>query len=67
MRTTLNIRDDVLKEIRDLFETRTRTEAVNRALDDYVRLKRLEKLKSLRGKLPIKADNDRFRELENHE
>ena len=67
MRTTINIKDGVFEELLSLVKARTKTEAVNRALSDYVRIKRLEKLRSLRGKLKINLDVDRLRSLERHE
>lgn len=67
MRTTINVSDDVLSDLLRLMDVKTRTEAVNRALTEYVRIKRLEKLRSLRGKLTIDLDVEKLRELELHE
>ena len=67
MRTTINVDDEVFSELLDLVEAKTRTEAVNRALVDYVRMKRIEKLRSLRGKVPIDLDVEELRDLETHE
>ncbi len=64
MRTTINVRDDVLVDILKLVEAKTKTEAINRALTDYVRLRRLEKLRSLRGRLAIDLDVEKLREME---
>jgi len=64
MRTTLNIGDDIMTDLLKIIEAETKTEAVNRALTDYIRLKRLERLRSLRGKWPIDLDVEKLRELE---
>jgi len=67
MRTTINVSDDVLADILKLVNAKTKTEAINRALTDYVRIKRLEKLRGLRGKLNIDLDVEQLRELELNE
>jgi Arc/MetJ family transcription regulator len=64
MRTTVNIADDVLQELMHLRGERTRTGAVNRALAEWVRWKRIEALKALRGKLKTNASIKRLREME---
>jgi len=60
MRTTINVDDDVFDRLMELTESRTKTEAVNRALEDYVRLKLKERLLSLSGQITIE---DNYREL----
>jgi len=67
MRTTINVSDDVLADILKLVNAKTKTEAINRALTDYVRIQRLEKLRGLRGKLNIDLDVEQLRELELNE
>lgn len=60
MRTTLNVDDDVFRELMALTRAKTKTEAVRVALTDYVRFKRKEGLLALRGRLEIAED---WREL----
>lgn len=67
MRTTLTIGDDILEDLMRFSKAKTRTEAVRLALAEWVRRKRIEKLKSLRGKLPIEGDLEKLRELEMEE
>ena len=67
MRTTINVSDNVIAEILKLVKAKTKTEAINRALSDYVRMKRLEKLRALRGKLNIDLDVEKLRGLELNE
>jgi len=67
MRTTLTISDDILEDLMRFSKAKTRTEAVRLALAEWVRRKRIEKLKSLRGKLPIEGNLEKLRELETEE
>ena len=64
MRTTLNISDAVAKDVIALSPGKTKTAAVNYALADWVRLKRIQELRSLRGKLHIADDLGRLRAME---
>jgi len=67
MRTTLNISEEALKKVIELTKARTKTEAVNKALYDFIRRKRLEKLINLRGKIRLEANWEKLRELEKDE
>jgi Arc/MetJ family transcription regulator len=60
MRTTLNVDDDVFRELMAITRAKTKTEAVRVALTEYVRLKRKTNLLALRGRLEIADD---WREL----
>lgn len=51
MKTTLNIPEDLIKTAMSLSEHRTKTETVIVALQEYVRLKKIEKIFELEGKL----------------
>lgn len=46
MRTTLNISDSLLKETEALYNTKNRSKAVEEALSDAIRLKKLQNLKN---------------------
>jgi Arc/MetJ family transcription regulator len=61
MRTTVTLGDDVARELMALTSARTRTEAVNQALRDWVRWKKLDRLRALRGKLAIDGDWEALR------
>ena len=67
MRTTLNLSDDLIKEVISLTEAKTKTEAVNQALQEFVRRKRLEALINLRGKISLKENWRKLREMEKDE
>jgi hypothetical protein len=56
MRTTVTVGDDIAEELMVLTSARTRTEAVNQAIKGWVRLKKIERLRALRGKLAIEGD-----------
>ena len=56
MRTTVTIRDDVLADLMSFTEARTRTEAVNRAVEGWVRRERIRRIKDLRGRLDVETD-----------
>lgn len=67
MRTTVTVPDSVLGELMKLTGTKTRTEAVNRALSEWMRWRRLSRLIALRGKLAFDGDVDALRALEAQE
>lgn len=56
MRTTVNVQDDVAKDLFAYAPGRTKTAAINHALAEWVRLQRIRELRSLRGKLDIADD-----------
>ena len=64
MRTTLELDDGIFLDLMRFTNAKTKTEAANLALSDWVRGKRLEKLRSLRGKIAWEGDLDQMRSLE---
>ena len=64
MRTTLNIKDDVIKQVLKLTNTKNKSQAVNEVLEAYVREKQTQKLLELRGKLHLEDNWERLREME---
>ena len=68
MRTTLNISEDILKETEALYQTDNRSKAVENALRDAIKLKKIEAFKQLKGKIQfdISTMYD-LRSLENDE
>ena len=67
MRTTVNIDDKLLTIVMQLAGTKNKSEAINQALAEFIRLKRGEQIRALRGHWLIDFDVKKFRELENHE
>ncbi len=65
MRTTINVPDQIIDQLMALSDVSTKTEAVNKAILDWVKFKKIQKLKSLRGKLKIEnyVDNQRLQEI----
>jgi Arc/MetJ family transcription regulator len=64
MRTTLNLDDVLIKELMEVTQAKTKTEAIHLALSEYVRSKKLEGLKALSGKIHLDLD---WREVEEQE
>lgn len=61
MRTNIEIDDQLLAEAMIASGSRTKKDAVHRALDLLVRLARQRKIGELRGKLPWDGDLDAMR------
>ena len=53
MRTTLNIDDCLFDDLLNITHARTKTEAVRRALTEYLQMKRKEKVLAMRGTMDI--------------
>ena len=64
MRTTLEIDEALLKTASHLMGERNKGRAVNRALEEYVRRKRIEELIAMAGKIEV---IDNWREMEDLE
>lgn len=67
MRTTLNIRDDLIEQLLRLTGEKTRTAAVNRALREYLLWHRRQAIKGLTGRIHVELDLRRLRQAENDE
>ena len=64
MRTTINIKSNVLEEVMHLTAAKNKSQAINKALETYVREKRMEKLLDLKGKLSLEENWKALREME---
>lgn len=51
MRTTINLSDQVVREVESLYQTTNRSKAVENALVDAIRFHKLMALMGLKGKL----------------
>ena len=58
------MQDDVLADLMRFTGAKTRTEAVNRAVEGWVRRERIRRLQGLRGSLPVESDAHGLREAE---
>lgn len=56
MRTTLNLDDRLLADLMRVTEAKTKTAAIEQAMADLVRRKKLDKLKSLSGKIRLRLN-----------
>lgn len=61
MRTTVTMSEETLAELMHFSEARTKTEAVNRAVEEWVRLRKAQELRSLRGKLAFDGGIEEIR------
>ncbi len=53
MRTTLSIREELLEEVKTLSGVKTKKEAVERALEEFIRRRRAKRLIDLEGKIEL--------------
>jgi len=64
MRTTINIKSNILEEVMHLTGAKNKSQAINEALETYVREKRMQKLLDLKGKLNLEENWKALREME---
>jgi phage baseplate assembly protein W len=64
MRTTITLRDDLLKLAQSETRAKSITAAVNQALEDWARRMRIDRIKSMAGKVRFGGDLKELRELE---
>lgn len=61
MRTTLDIPADLLRQAQELAGTSSKTATIVFSLQELIRLKRLQELRTLRGKLKLDVDPETLR------
>jgi Arc/MetJ family transcription regulator len=64
MRTTINIKDEVIKQVVQYTGAKNMSQAVNEVLENFVREKRRQKLFDLKGKLQLEDNWQKLREME---
>jgi Arc/MetJ family transcription regulator len=64
MRTTVTLDDAVVDDLMRFTLARSRTDAVNRAVAEYIRRRRLDALKDLRGRVPFDVEPEALRALD---
>ena len=64
MRTTINVEENIFRDLMRFTDAKTRTEAVNRAIAEWVRRKRIDLLREKRGKIAWEGDLNDTRALE---
>lgn len=58
MRTTLAIREELLEEVKALSGVKTKKEAVEKALEEFVNRRKVKKLIDLEGRIELSVDLD---------
>jgi len=66
MRTTINIRDDLMEELLAHTKAKTKTKAIELSIQEYIEKKSLEDLLSLSGKINIDTDWQKEEEADPH-
>jgi len=64
MRATLNIPDDLMKEVQRLSGQQSKTGAIVTAMEDFIRRNKMQALLALQGKVDIDYDWEREEEME---
>lgn len=64
MRITVTMQDDLVSDLMEITHARNKTQAVNRAIKDWLRYKKLQKIKTFRGKLNIENNLSEMNTLE---
>lgn len=65
MRTTINVSEEIIKETEALYETSNRSKAIESALIDAIRYKKLQAFKQLVGKISFDEEYlSRIRSME---
>lgn len=64
MRTTVTIEEDKLDMLMKETKSRSKASAVRIAIDDYLRRRKVDRIKSLRGKLEFDLTADEIRHRE---
>jgi len=60
MRTTLAIKEELLEEVKALSGVRTKKEAVEKALEEFVNRRKAKRLIDLEGKIELSFDLEEF-------
>jgi len=64
VRTTINLKSEIIQEVMHLTGAKNKSQAINEALETYVQEKRMQKLLELRGKLSLEENWKALREME---
>ena len=66
MRTTLELSNDLVKELMSVEKWASKTQAIETAIEDFVRRRRLDNLISAKGRLKVKDVSAELRKRELH-
>ncbi|RZV37876.1 MAG: DUF2191 domain-containing protein [Candidatus Acidulodesulfobacterium acidiphilum] len=56
MRTTLNIPDDLIREVQKISGEKSKTKAIVKTMNEYIKQKKIAELIALKGKINIDYD-----------
>jgi Arc/MetJ family transcription regulator len=60
MRTTLAVREELIEEVKTLSGAKTKKDAVEKALEEFVRRRKAKKLLDLEGKIDLSFTLEEF-------
>ena len=58
MRTSVTLNDETLRELLEVTQTTNMTQAVSTAVNEYLRRRRLDRFRALRGKVEITSNEE---------
>lgn len=58
MRTSVTLNDETIQELLEVTNTTNMTQAVSTAVNEYLRRRRLDRLRTLRGKVEIISNDE---------
>lgn len=64
MRATLNIPDDLIKEVQRISGEKSKTKAIITAMEEFIRQKKIRELIALKGKIQIEDVSEELEKLE---
>ncbi|MEW6457236.1 MAG: type II toxin-antitoxin system VapB family antitoxin [Acidobacteriota bacterium] len=64
MRTTVTIEKDIIDELLKETKSKNKSSAVRKAINEYLRKKKIEKIKSMKGKLEFVLTAEEMRHYE---
>ncbi len=67
MRATLNIPDNLLKEVQKISGEKSKTKAVTVAMKEFIRQKKIKELIALGGRIQVEDVTEELERLENEE
>ncbi len=64
MRTTINVDDDIIRDLMRLSDAKTKSEAINHAITEWVRRRRIDQFRHRRGTIAWEGDLETMRRIE---
>ena len=64
MRTTINLKEEIVEEVMHMTKAKNKSQAINEALEAFVQERRMKRLLELKGKLNLEENWKALREME---